>query len=129
MRTATLLFLICASVVLLLVSAEGQQRPDAVAKGFMRAKLGHAQHILEGITLEDFSLIARHAEQLKALSFDAGWQVIRTEDYVRHSEEFRRAADKLALAAQEKNLEAGLLAYFRLTQNCVDCHAHVRNQR
>lgn len=129
MRYAMILILLFASTAGVFVSAEGQQQQADISKGLMRMKLTHAQQILEGVALKDFSSIAKHAEQLKALSFDAGWQVIRTEDYVRHSEEFRRAADRLAHAAEEKNLEAGLLAYFRLTQNCVDCHEHVRDQQ
>jgi hypothetical protein len=112
-----------------LVVAAGQPEPGSEsAKGFMRAKLTQSQQILEGITLEDLASVARHAEQLKLLSFDANWQVLQTEDYARHSEDFRRAADYLAEAAAAKNLEAAVLAYFRLTQNCVDCHRHVRAQ-
>jgi cytochrome c556 len=111
------------------MTALAQSQPADVGKGFMRAKLTHSQRILEGVTLKDFSAIARHAEQLKALSFDASWQVLRTEEYVRHGEEFRRAADRLTHAANGENLDAALLAYFRLTQNCVDCHEHVRDHR
>jgi hypothetical protein len=125
--------LISISLVLLAVSAiivaAAQPEPGTKsAKGFMRAKLSHAQNILEGITLENLGAVARHAEQLKLLSFDASWQVLQTEEYARHSGDFRRAADLLAKAASTGNVDGAVLAYFRLTQNCVDCHRHVRAQ-
>lgn len=112
-----------------LLMAAGQPEPgQQSAKGFMRAKLTHAQKVLEGIALEDLKSVALHAEQLKLLSLDANWQVLQTADYARHSEDFRRAADLLAQSADKGNLDAAVLAYFRLTQNCVDCHRHVRDQ-
>jgi hypothetical protein len=94
----------------------------------MRLKLTHSQEVLEGIALEDFKEVRLHAEQLKLLSLDVNWQVLQTPDFVRHSEDFRRAADLLTDAADKENVEAALLAYFRLTQNCVDCHRHIRSQ-
>lgn len=121
----TLLFIPLSALLVAAAQPEPGQEP---AKGFMRAKLSHAQKILEGVTLEDLGSVAKHAEQLKLLSFDASWQVLQTEDYARHSEDFRRAADRLADAAAENNLDGAVLAYFRLTQNCVDCHRHVRSQ-
>lgn len=122
---STLLF---AALAGLLIGAAQPEPGEVSAKGFMRAKLTHAQNILEGIALENLGSVAKDAEQLKLLSFDENWQVLQTEDYVRHSADFRRAADLLAEAAADENLEAAVLAYFRLTQNCVDCHQHVRAQ-
>jgi hypothetical protein len=122
---AVFLLLILAGLVI----AAGQPEPgQESAKGFMRAKLSHSQQILEGIALENLPAVAKGAEQLKLLSFDSSWQVLQTEDYMRYSEDFRRAADLLANAAADKNLDAAVLAYFRLTQNCVDCHRHFRAQ-
>jgi hypothetical protein len=80
----------------------------------MRAKLMHSQQILEAIALEDLPAVATSAEQLKLLSLDSSWQVLQTEDYMRYSEDFRRAADLLANSAANKNLDAAVLAYFRL---------------
>ena len=123
--SVTLIFL---TLTALIVAAAQPEPGGASAKGFMRVKLSHAQKILEGITLEDLDAVAQHAEQLKLLSLDVSWQVIQTEDYMRHSEDFRRIADLLAETAAKKNLDGAVLAYFRLTQNCVDCHRHVRAQ-
>ena len=41
---------------------------------------------------------------------------------------FRRQANALTKAAQEKNLDAATLAYVRLTMSCVDCHKFVRGK-
>ena len=37
-------------------------------KTFMRAKLHHAQQVLEGLTLEDYDLIADNADKMSLLS-------------------------------------------------------------
>jgi hypothetical protein len=120
--------LLLLAVAALFVAAAQPEPGESSAKGLMRLKLGHAQSILEGIALEDLGSVAKHAEQLKLLSFDVSWQVLQTEDYLRHSEDFRRAANLLAETAAKQNLDGAVLAYFRLTQNCVDCHRHVRAQ-
>ena len=101
--------------------------PDQVA-AFMRAKLAHSADVLEGLSLEDFDLIARGAQQLSLVSQDSNWQVIQTEDYARQSMEFRRACDGLRRAAKEKNLDAAVLAWMDVTMKCVQCHRYVRDE-
>ena len=96
---------------------------------FMRTKLAHSQKVLEGLATEDFQTIASNSNQLKLISLDANWQVLQTEEYIRQSKEFRRAADRLTEAADKKNLDGAVLAYFQLTQSCVSCHKYVRDQR
>ena len=96
---------------------------------FMRTKLAHSQQVLEGLATEDFQSIADHSNQLKLISLDANWQVLQTEEYIRQSKEFRRATDNLTAAAEKKNLDGAVLAYFQLTQSCVSCHKYVRDQR
>jgi hypothetical protein len=122
-------FALTLSAATAVLVAAGQPEPgQESAKGFMRLKLTHSQEILEGIVLEDFKEVRLHAEQLMLLSLDVNWQVLQTPDFVRHSKDFRRAADLLAESADKENVEATLLAYFRLTQNCIDCHRHTRSQ-
>jgi len=103
----------------------GAQEADNVEE-FMRAKLVHAQHVLEGICTRDFQLIAKHAQELSLLSQAAGWQVLQTPLYQQHSTEFRRAADAVTKAAQQRNLDGAALAYFQMTMSCVSCHKYVR---
>ena len=70
------------------------EQPNKVGK-FMRAKLGHSQKILEGLSTNDLELVAKNAQDLSLLSLEAGWQVLQTEDYQQQSREFRRATDAL----------------------------------
>jgi len=108
--------------------ADAGPQPDQVA-AFMRAKLGHAQNVLEGLSLEDFDLIARGAHDLSLASQASSWQVLQTEDYVRHSAEFRRACDGLRAAARAKNLDGALVAWMEITMKCVQCHRYVRDEQ
>jgi hypothetical protein len=102
--------------------------PDKVSK-FMRAKLVHSQKLLEALALEDFAQLAKHSQDLKLLSQESNWNVLQTEQYLLHSEDFRRRADALTQAAKKKNLDGASLAYVELTLNCVQCHKHLRDVR
>jgi hypothetical protein len=108
------------------IAAEAPPEPDRVAV-FMRAKLGHADHVLEGLAVADYEMIERAAQELSLASLDSNWQVLQTEDYVRQSAEFRRACDSLKQAAQEKNLDGAALAWVDVTLKCVQCHKYVRD--
>ncbi|MCA9249132.1 MAG: hypothetical protein KDA42_18545 [Planctomycetales bacterium] len=120
----------CIFVLSLVVFAQsGAGEQSAVKQSFMRAKLLHSQNVLEAITLEDYAGIAKHAEQLRLLSFDEDWQVLHTEEYARLSADFRRSAAGLANAGKSQNLDAAVLAYFQMTHNCVDCHRYMRQSK
>jgi hypothetical protein len=108
------------------IAAEAPPEADRVAV-FMRAKLGHAEHVLEGLAVADYEMIERAAQELSLASLDSNWQVLQTEDYVRQSAEFRRACDSLKKAAQEKNLDGAALAWVDVTLKCVQCHKYVRD--
>jgi hypothetical protein len=96
---------------------------------FMKAKLEHAQKILGGLVLEDFGLIDKEAQRLALLSQASTWQVLQTEEYLQHSNEFRRSTNALSTAAQEKNLDGAALAYMEMTMKCINCHKYVRDTR
>jgi hypothetical protein len=102
--------------------------PNKVA-GFMRLKLAHSEKLLEGIALADFQLIEKSAQDLSIQSRDVMWQVLQTPDYLQHSIEFRRSADRVVAAAQKKNIDAAAFAYVGVTMQCVNCHKHVRDVR
>ncbi len=95
----------------------------------MRNKLLFSQRLLEGIALADFNKIGRSADELIQLSKTAEWLVYRTPRYEMHSNEFRRAAEKIAQKAQAKNIDGVALAYVDLTLSCVRCHEYVREVR
>jgi hypothetical protein len=108
-------------------SVQGEQQGDI--RAFMRQKLEHSQKLLEGLTLEDYGLVAENARALKELSQDTRWRVSPNVNYLRLSAEFQDLADELARKAKEKNLDGMSLAYVRLTLNCVKCHEYTRDNR
>ena len=119
---------LCLAAAIVLAAASGQalsQESDKVAI-FMRAKLEHSQKVLEGLTLEDFDKIAKHAQEMSLLSQAATWQVLQTPEYHDRSVEFRRSVDAITEAARKKNLEGAALAYMDATMKCVSCHKYVR---
>ena len=118
-----------AGLVAVLVTSLGASQAQPDHSKFMQAKLEHAQKILAGLTTNNLELVATNAEQLSDLSEQAPWQIIKTEEYFQHSLEFRRAADALARAGDEENLDAAALAYVDVTLKCISCHKYVRDVR
>lgn len=101
-------------------------RPAEQSATIMRAKLAHAQSVLDALATGDFEKLSKEANRLKLLSQEAAWNVIQTPEYQQHSGEFRHAADELSAAANNKSLDGAVLAYFGLTMKCVNCHKYVR---
>ena len=96
---------------------------------FMRKKLVHAQEVLKGLVIEDFDMIAKDAQEMALLSQASNWQVLQTEEYLQQSFEFRRVANALTAAANDKNLDEAALRYVELTMKCITCHKYVRGVR
>lgn len=96
---------------------------------FMRAKLQHSQKVLEGLTTEDFSVVAKHSQAMALLSQDQQWQVLQTPEYLQRSVEFRRAIEALTEAAKKENLDGATLAYVDVTMKCIECHKYLRRVR
>lgn len=138
---ATIAILVCSAAVMIgggfwedRVSAEPKPRladqqtePESGVRTFMRKKLAHSQNLLEALVLDDFATIKKEARQLGMLSQAVEWQVLRTEEYLEHSRDFRRAADSLVAAAEEENSDGSALAYMEMTMRCVRCHKYVRD--
>lgn len=103
------------------------QEPVATQQPFMRAKLVHAQKLLEGLALRDLNSVADHAQKLSLLSLESTWEVYHTGEYEQFSREFRRATQAMSDAAKANNLDQATLAYVDMTLKCVNCHRHVRD--
>lgn len=95
-------------------------------RALMRSKLAHAQGILEGVTLNDFDSISRHAGALAAAADDPLWQSLQRPAYRIYQSEFEQIISAIAKAAQDQNSDAAALGYVRLAMNCVRCHQSVR---
>lgn len=104
------------------------EQPNKVG-GFMRLKLSHSQELLEGIAMEDYAKIKKSSQAISLLCEDEMWQVFQTPEYLAHSEQFRRTADSITKAGEEKNLDGAALGYVALTMQCVNCHKYVRDVR
>jgi hypothetical protein len=128
-RIKLLLALLALALVLPSLSGHGQDPDEKKVSALMRKKLEHSQKILEGITTNDPRLIARHADELIAISKEAEWMVLRTPQYEVRSNEFRRTAEELIKNAEDRNLDAAALSYVEMTLTCVKCHKYVREVR
>jgi hypothetical protein len=114
----------------LITLPSGQTQDAKLARELvMKKKLESAQKLLEGIAVQDFGLIERHADSLGLLSKKAEFLVLKTPDYQIFSDDFRRNAERAARMGREKNLDGAAVAYVALTMNCVNCHKHVREVR
>jgi hypothetical protein len=108
------------------LTESGSQEPGA--RPFMKEKSRYSQQILDGLALKDFAMIAQGAEALARVSAQAEFQMRKTPEYLRYSEEFRQTATSLARHAREKNLDGATFTYVQLTVNCVNCHMHLREK-
>lgn len=93
---------------------------------FMELKLEHTKGILEGVTTEDFEMIAKEAQLLKGLSLESSWNVHTTQEYLEQSSDFRRTLQVITDAAHERNLDRAALGYIDLTVRCLECHRYLR---
>jgi hypothetical protein len=117
------------SVAAILAARDFGDEPKKERNVIMQMKLKSAQKVLEGVAVGDFDMIEKYAEELALLSKKAEWQVLKTPDYLRFGEEFRRHADDIARKAKEHNLDGAALGYMQITMDCVNCHKHVREVR
>jgi len=92
----------------------------------MRLKLFFAQGILEGITTENYPLIATNSYKLKHFSQSPAWDLRKAPEYRRLTTDFQRSVDAVARAADKGNVDGATVAYFQLTTSCVTCHKYLR---
>ena len=107
----------------------GQSEEPNKVRDFMRVKLSYSQKVLEGLTTEDFDLIAKNSQAMSLLSQATNWQMLTTAEYLQQSQDFRHTADALTEAAMKKNLDGAALAFVELTMKCINCHKYVRGVR
>jgi cytochrome c556 len=107
-------------------STYAQAEKESGVKEAMRQKVAYSQQVLVGITLEDYRLIANNAEKLVELSNKTNWYSRQVPEYELFLNEFRRNAQQLKEAGQQKNLDAASLAYGQMTLSCVSCHKFIR---
>jgi hypothetical protein len=123
------MLLACAVLLTGLPGSNGYGDESKKVAALMKRKLEQSQKVLEGVALNDFDKITKHAEELIAISKEAEWKVLKTPRYELYSTDFRRNSEGLIKNAKDKNLDAAALSYVELTLTCVKCHKHVREVR
>lgn len=101
----------------------------AGTKCFMCEKMGYAQAVLEGLTLEKFDDVSRNAVRLRNMTQSNLWYTSRQPDYMKHTAAYQKSVDALYLAATEKNLDEATEKYSQMVRNCVACHRLVRTEQ
>jgi hypothetical protein len=131
MKKLSMLLALALCGALVVLPGHGGEKKDEPNKvqELMRRKLQNSQKVLEGVALNDFKLIEKHADELIQISKEAEWKVIKTAQYEVNSNDFRRTAETLVKNAKDKNLDAAALTYVDLTLTCVRCHKYVREVR
>lgn len=107
-------------------STHSQAEGRSGVKEAMRRKVAYSQQVLVGITLGDYGLIANNAEKFLQLSNKTNWYSRHVPEYELFFNEFRRNAEDLMKAGQQRNLDAASLAYLQMTLSCVSCHKFIR---
>jgi hypothetical protein len=96
----------------------------------MRAKLRHAQEVLEGLAVADFKKTAAAADELARISQAAEFlTAYKSREYQVQMHVFRRSAETMSRRAGEKNLDGVTLAYMDMTMTCLKCHQHTRDDK
>lgn len=96
---------------------------------FMRKKLNASSLILEGLSVEDQSLIKEGSDAILEMSRSEIWNVLLDEDYREFNRDFRSTMRKLQKAAEEGNFDNALLQWTDAVKGCVECHKYVRAER
>jgi cytochrome c556 len=118
--------LILASLFASINSTYAQAEKESGVKEAMRQKVAYSQQVLVGIVLEDYGLIANNAEKLVELSNKTNWYSRQVPEYELFLTEFRRNAQELMKAGQQKDLDVASRAYGQMTLSCVSCHKFIR---
>jgi hypothetical protein len=118
------------AVVLALLATGSAAPGQTPATGtLMREKLTHAERVLEAIMVSDYLMLQRHSQELARATQSPAWQVFKSPEYIRYSEDFLRAAQDLVNAAEQRDLDAAAFDYVTLTVSCYDCHRYIKRAR
>lgn len=126
-RTVAFVLAVLLMTLVFVPRAAAEEEEDG-KMSLMRKKLVQTQRILEGLTTEDYELIAKNARKLNKLTVLEKWVRANTLEYKSQLSMFQQANRELIRFADDKNLDGASLAYLQLTLTCVNCHKQVRAQ-
>ena len=115
-------------IVLMNVWISADQAP-ALSR-VMRQKLARSQAILGAVITSDWTSLERESRALALATRDPAWVISLTDpEYLRQSDAFGQALQRLIEAAARKDSEAAGRSYIALTTSCLQCHSFVARRR
>ena len=109
------------------VSTASAQAKEPTLKEFMRKKLTASNQILEGLVVDDLSLVVSGSEALLKMSTAEKWRASNDIIYLQHSRDFRNSVETLRNKAKKQSIDGAALAWVDVTMSCIQCHEWVRN--
>ncbi len=100
---------------------------DPILKGFMRMKLEASNRILEGLVVDDLTLVVKGSEALLKMSAAEKWRASNDMMYLQRSRDFRQSVETLRNKATKQSIDGAALAWVDVTMSCIQCHEWVRN--
>ena len=126
MKSLAITVSLLAAVVLASGGLTAQYNPTKGA--LMKAKAGYAHKLLDAVVQDDFEAIQDQAFRLKAVTESAEWNASKSPEYVRESDAFIHATEKLYDASKAEDGDATMLAFVDLTLRCVRCHRGLKER-
>jgi hypothetical protein len=110
----------------------GQAKPpetnaEGTEAGLMRAKLASSQKVVEGLMVQDLSLVRTGALELEKICEATEWHAKEDQVYAHYRAELQRTAKKLAKLAQNDDLDGATYTYMHSVTTCMGCHAYCRD--
>ena len=110
----------------------GQAKPPESDAGgteaaLMRAKLASSQKVVEGLMVQDLSLVRTGALELEKICTATEWHAKEDQVYAHYRAELQRTAKKLAMLAQNDDLDGATYTYMHSITTCMSCHTYCRD--
>lgn len=107
--------------------SKGDTKSLTSNQALMRDKLVQMNHVLEGLTLNNFEQVAESAKVLGMISRATSWHVSDPKPrYKLLSKNFQEVTADLERHAKERNTDAATLDLVRLNVTCAQCHQFMR---
>jgi hypothetical protein len=131
MNSKTIGLVVCVLCVGLAFMVSQAKPPETDAGGteaaLMRAKLASSQKIVEGLMVQDLSLVRTGALELEKICDATEWHAKEDQVYAHYRAELQRTAKKLAKLAQDDDLDEATYTYMHSISTCMSCHAYCRD--
>jgi hypothetical protein len=131
MTSKNLVLVVCVLCVGVAYMVSQAKPPVTDAGGtehaLMRAKLASSQTVVEGLMVQDLSLVRTGALELEKICEATEWHAKEDQVYAHYRAELQRTAKKLAKLAQNDDLDGATYTYMHSITTCMSCHAYCRD--